>query len=78
MSHFVFSIVVLFVACVVYPFAIIWLRETRPGWMRGWRRWLFAVGALLVSWGVSVGVVFIPDELGRWTFRSKGVSDGNV
>lgn len=69
MSHSVLSIIVLFVACVAYPFAIIWLRETRPGWMRGWRRWSFAVGALLVSWGVSVGAVFIPDELGWWTFR---------
>ena len=35
MSHSVFSIIALFGACVVYPFAIIWLRETRPGWMQG-------------------------------------------
>ncbi|MCQ2392186.1 MAG: hypothetical protein MJ240_12255 [Kiritimatiellae bacterium] len=69
MSRSVFSIIVLFVACVVYPFAIIWLRETRPGWMQRGRCCLFVVGALLVSWGVSVGAVFIPYELGWWTFR---------
>lgn len=69
MSHSAFSIIVLLVSCVIYPFAIIWARETRPDWMRGWRCRLFVVGALAVSWGVSVGSVFIPYELGWWTFR---------
>lgn len=69
MSHSSFSIVILLISCVIYPFAIIWVRETRTDWMRGWRCCLFALGALAVSWGVSVGVVFIPYEFGWWTFR---------
>lgn len=75
MSHSAFSIIVLLVSCIIYPFAIIWVRETRPDWMRGWRCCLFALGALAVSWGVFVGFsdlsgpVYISREMTRGGMR---------
>ena len=69
LAHLIFGCLVVPVYFVVFPFAMIWLKETRPQWFAWPERALVVLGEFAVSWCFTMGVILVPDWCGWWSMR---------
>ena len=64
-----YSIAVLLVYFVLSPFVIAWIREDKPNWLCGIRKFALILIGCAISYGFTIAVIWVPYGLGWWTFR---------